>query len=112
MKTNNRAIYTSSHRKIYIVAAAFVALIVIVLVLCISSIKNNPTVTELIQVPYLKESLGGNHFFDLTAEVGDKVYDVWKTDTFAEVLDPDSWVETEEKTKTNSMSALFQRPHN
>lgn len=86
------------YKRIYITAAAFIVVIAAVLALCIGSITRNPEVTELIQVPYLKEYLGGNYFFDLTAEVGDEVYDLRKDEAFAAVLDPDSWEETKAKT--------------
>lgn len=97
MKTSNRATNTSSHRKIYAVAAAFVVLIVVVLIFCISSMSRNPVVTEFIQVSYLKKTLDGNYGFDLTAEVGSETYEIKENSAFVEVLDLDSWVETEEE---------------
>lgn len=97
MKTKNRAAYSSSHRKVYLIAAVFVVLLVGVPILCISSIARNPEVTEHIQVSRLKDYLWKNYSFDITAEVGDEIYEVKKNAAFAAVLAPNSWAETEEK---------------
>lgn len=100
MKTRKRATYSSSHRKIYAIAAAFVVLIAAVLALCINFIARNPVATEFVQVSYLKTTLDGHYGFDLTAEVGSEVYELKENAAFVEALDPDSRVETEEKVET------------
>lgn len=87
------------YKRVYITVVAFIVVIAAVVALCIGSIARSPEVTEHIQVSRLTEYLGKNYSFNLTAEVGDETYELKKNTTFAAVLSPDSWVETEEKTE-------------
>lgn len=85
------------YKRVYITAVAFIVVIAVVVALCIGSIARNPEITEHIQISRLTEYLGKNYSFDLTAEVGDEIYELKKNTAFAQVLAPNSWVETEEK---------------
>lgn len=89
------------YKRIYILAAGFLVLTAAVLAIFITSVKNDPPAVDIVQLPYLKEFLGDNYFYDITAEVGDTVYDVWKNDEFAAALGLDTWEETEEQERTD-----------